>query len=236
MSVKNAFQAVRKTKGWYRGLGVALNTQPVFWGFYYPTYTHLQNRWNEDNNTRMTVVNSLIGGAVGATGSNPLWVIRTRLQTSVQASATQTSVQASAAQTASLQTRTGYLETVKTLYREGGTKAFFRGLNVTLTKNIQMAFLFPIFEKIKGETPLQNFAAGCAAKMISSTLVYPMDVVRTNMRHHQSASVRFWDEAKRVYNRGSHRSLINFYRGLTIYWMSALPTFGIMVMMKELLS
>jgi hypothetical protein len=73
-------------RGTFRGLGPALMTVPLFWGIYFYTYDYMKTTLSEVDSfrERPTIIHvsaAVIAGAVGDIISNPLWVLRTRIQT-----------------------------------------------------------------------------------------------------------------------------------------------------------
>ena len=70
------------------------------------------------------------------------------------------------------------------------------------------------------------FVAGVAAKTIASCVIYyPVDVIRTNIRDNvENKSISRM--IREIMARPG--GLLNFYRGVGIYWISAVPTFGLL--------
>ena len=73
-------------RGWFRGLAPALVTMPLFWGLYWATYEHAKSslgralgRGADDALTH--VLSACAAGAAADFVTNPLWVVRTRMQT-----------------------------------------------------------------------------------------------------------------------------------------------------------
>ena len=80
--------------GLFRGLGPTLATVPTFWGFYFPAYEASKYRISSFlNGTDLLPLSSQIhqpvthliaavsAGAFADTLTNPMWVVRTRMQT-----------------------------------------------------------------------------------------------------------------------------------------------------------
>lgn len=77
------------------------------------------------------------------------------------------------------------LNQIRELYAENGIRTFFRGTTVTLAKNIQMALLLPLFERINNNDVWQKWnvspivatgISAATAKIIASSGVYPLGV------------------------------------------------------------
>jgi hypothetical protein len=216
---------VRSIKTLYSGLPSALITQPVFWGSFFPLYNELQSLTNQNGSSIVTGVNSLLASSVAVTITNPLWVIRQRLQTR------------------SVTNSNSSLPIMKEIYAEAGLKTFMRGTSVTLIKNGQMFLLMPIFEKLNGmdwkrfgvnSMILSAALSGSLAKIVSSTLFYPLDVIRTNMRvikHTTSGSLSIRNTVTQITSRpGGWR---NLFRGISWYWMNSAAVFGLMMAIRQ---
>lgn len=220
----------RGVRGFYQGLGPALVTQPAFWALYMPTYQALK-RWTGHDSFYWNMAHSYTASGVAAAVSNPLWVLRQRMQTEVVKGK-----------------RNSYTALIGELYRENGVRTFFRGLNVTLVKNVQMMALMPLFEVWKAQAKSGEGVWGdlrglglsvggvvalsaASSKIISSTGVYPLDVLRTNMRFVEGKSVTFSSVARDVVLKRTG-GFINMFRGIGWYWVSAAGMFGVMQALK----
>jgi len=213
----------RGIRGFYQGLGPALITQPMFWSVYFPLYKMLKHQ-NPENKFYWNMGNAYIASGVAAAVSNPLWVIRQRMQTEIIK-----------------KKRNTYTSLVKELYRENGIKTFFRGLNVTLVKNVQMMLLMPLFDVWKqqaqnGESVWTQIGFGttaavalsaASAKIISSTGVYPLDVLRTNIRFVEAKNITYKQVLSDVIMKRTG-GVLNLFRGVGWYWVSAAGMFAIM--------
>lgn len=105
-------------------------------------------------------------GAIATISTNPLWMLRQRMQTELLKNK-----------------RNSYYSLTKELYAENGIRTFFRGTTVTLAKNIQMALLLPLFERINDHDIWKKWnispvvatgISAATAKVIASTGVYPL--------------------------------------------------------------
>jgi len=220
----------RGARGFYQGLGPALITQPVFWAVYAPTYGALK-RFSGHDSFVWNMGQSYAASCFAAAVSNPLWVLRQRMQTEIVKGK-----------------RNTYPSLIRELGRENGARTFFRGLNVTMVKNVQMMALMPLFEKWKDQAQsgegwggmIKTFGlnttvvvaiSAASAKIVSSTAVYPLDVLRTNMRFVEGKTVTVRNVAKDVLLKRSGGAL-NLFRGLGWYWVSASSMFGLMQAFK----
>lgn len=211
---KNVYQK-EGFRGFYKGLGAALATQPTFWTLYFPTYKYMKdNGYNK-------FLSSYLSGAAGIVASNPLWVLRTRFQTEILRNQHFT-----------------YPSLVRKMMSEGGFRAFYRGTGVTLVKNTQIIVQFPLYEELKHiydtkysrkdastfEKTVAYMGSGAVAKIASSSLTYPMDVMRTNLRL-EPPSTSWLQMIQKIHSRKG--GYLNFYRGLSLYLVSSAPVFAI---------
>lgn len=222
----------RGVSGFYRGLTPALATQPLYWGCYMPIYQALKNvevpigsSWHHSMAAAWTA------GAISTIVTNPLWMVRQRMQTEIIKGK-----------------RNSYGALVGEMWREAGLKTFFRGTGLTLVKNVQMAFLMPLFDHWTNQaknnqgwsaqlTPYIGAGAtlavtAAAAKIISSTGVYPLDVIRTNVRFQEGQKVRLLDVTKELVKRKG--GPLNLFRGIHWYWLSSAGMFAVMMSLKNL--
>lgn len=196
--------------GFYRGLGASLVTQPVYWSIFFPIYYHLNSSMNSSINSSMnSFVISNIAGTIGVIATNPLWVLRTRLQAETVIAEKD-------------RKRIRYRDFFSKIIRNEGFASLYKGTPITLVKNLQMGIQMPLYEALKRE--YNPVVAGAAAKLVSSTIVYPMDTIRTNIRTHRGA-ITYRNVITEIYNRPG--KLTNFYRGIGIYWMTQVPVFAI---------
>lgn len=72
-------------RGWFRGYGPAMISVPVFWGVYFPCYDYAKFRLTDSNSREASSIDNMfaacLAGVVVDVVTNPLWVVRTRLQT-----------------------------------------------------------------------------------------------------------------------------------------------------------
>jgi hypothetical protein len=206
-------------KGFYQGVGPALVTQPTYWAFYFPAYEKMKS-FNQSGSALVDMQIGFSAGAFATIVTNPLWVLRQRRQTESVKSQTSRSLR--------------YHHLCLDIFDQQGIKGFFRGTNISLIKNIQMAFLLPVFERMRDleiwktyQVPLPIAAgiSGGLAKIISSSGVYPLDVLRTNMRVQKGTVRQILSEI--VFKRPG--GFLNLFRGIGWYWLSSSGTFAVMM-------
>lgn len=221
-------------------------SQPLYWTCYFPVYHYLsdsilnksksystKNIKEVDNQfpekKKLTFGEKILAVSVASSVSgfivNPLFVFKTRFQTS-----------------ALTNINTNYVSLIKTMIKNEGIRGFYKGNLVAQFKNTQMVVQMPLYDYFTSREVIQSltnsntnngaitFGMGCLAKLISSTIYYPLDNIRTNIRRyeqHKSISKIISE----IYSRPG--GIMNFYRGVGLYWISAVPTFGLIMYSYE---
>lgn len=180
-------------------------------------------------------------GAATVLTTNPLWVVKTRLQ-----------VQSSAALASSLPRRAPYTSTANGLYRlatEEGLRGAYSGLAPSLLGISHVAIQFPVYEQLKLEMARRKgdgarvtdlaaselMVASAVAKLTASVVTYPHEVIRSHMH------VRGFGPFEGVFclMRRIHREgggVRAFYRGVGTNLIRTTPAAAITFTSYELIS
>lgn len=232
---KNVYR-IHGIRGYYKGLVASLAAQPGYWTFYWPIYNALKPRYsNADGSIDLHKKIGIVFGSslVASVAVNPLFVFKTRFQTSV--------LQQKLDGTPKHPNLT-YKKLIQDIASKEGIRGFYKGNLVAQIKNTQMILQMPLFDYFNSApwNPLEksnfvlvdrSFVSGVVAKTIASCMVYyPIDCVRTNLRNEvENCSIAHI--VKKIYKRPG--GLVNFYRGVGVYWISAVPTFGVIMYAYE---
>lgn len=186
-------------KGFFRGLlptliGILPARATYFWA-YATSKDVLSTRFGE--NPIIHVLSAAAAGITSNTLTNPIWLMKSRVQ-----------LQAGAAADSSMVYR-GYGDAMVRIYREEGIRGFFKGLTASYWGVTEGALHFVVYERIKARliannkrkiahgnflhndsqppdpnrlTSLQYLSAAAFSKLIASVLTYPHEVVRLRMR------------------------------------------------------
>ena len=166
--------------GCFRGLGATLVTVPAFWGVYWPLYDDCKRRWTveyPDVNPMWVHMGSAISaGAVSDVICNPMFVVRTRLQTEALHSMGN-----------GPQSKLSMIQTARALYQEGGPLIFWRGMTANLLGLSHVGVQFPVYEQLKKilrkhkkhESALDLLLASGLSKMTACVLTYPHEGMYT---------------------------------------------------------
>lgn len=153
-----------------------------------------------DNN----FINSFICGGIASFSSNPFFVLKTRQQINKE----------------------NYKQMISNIYKNEGIRGFYKGLNSTLINNLKLGLQFPLYDYFKEKTE-SILLSGFLSKTISSTLFYPLDLIRI----HQRNSVKNISIKSLIKKIG----YTNLYKGVLMYNAVSIPNFMLLMLFKEIL-
>jgi len=180
------------------------------------------------------VVSALTAGVSVSTLTNPIWLIKTRLQLD---------------RTHSSKTLT-IRKAVKQIYNEKGIRSFWRGVTASYWGAGETVIFFVIYEQLKKQREIQaqlqrqsgtsdrgdtsfnildfGGTALCsgAAKLTATCIAYPHEVARTRLREQGSRYTSFWQTLRIVFREEGKRGL---YRGLGTQLVRQIPNSAIMM-------
>mmetsp|Transcript_7462 Transcript_7462/g.15965 ORF Transcript_7462/g.15965 Transcript_7462/m.15965 type:complete len:445 (-) Transcript_7462:87-1421(-) len=209
-------------RGCFRGLGATLATVPAFWGLYFPLYEgfkkrilHWSSKYGDGGHNHHALVHlgsAITAGAVADVVCNPMFVVRTRMQTEAL-HYFQMPV--------SDRRPHGVISTVSGLYKEGGLPIFWRGLTASLLGLGHVGIQFPVYERLKAEarkrskdgneSPMDLLLASGLSKMTAAVITYPHEVIRSRMMDARGATA-----GKNVINTMRHIIETEGYGGLYV--------------------
>ena len=177
--------------GWFRGYSTAIVTVPIFWSFYFPIYTELKgvyarsiydSRGGEGavgeaesiaaSGSEGPLVHALAAATAGACVdvlTNPLWVIRTRLQTqwlyrTVAEQGGATAATAIAQQEGRPRLMyDGMFDAARKMLRHEGVGSFYKGLSASLLGCSHVAVQFPVYEELRAQLRARRLMASANA-------------------------------------------------------------------------
>ena len=142
------------------------------------------------------IISGFSAGVLSNTVTNPIWMVKTRMQLLVDHTAGQVAYN-------------GYNQAIKTIMKEEGIGGFYRGLPASYWGCTEGAIQFLLYERIKGRfVYLENvkremmglpqsdklpkmtyFFSAAFAKGVASILTYPHEVARTRLREQARSGV-----------------------------------------------
>ena len=180
---------------------------------------------NEPNGTWKHLASGAMAGIVSRTATAPLDRIKVILQVD------------------GLGKYKSFAEVAGGMYREGGIRGFWRGNGMNVMKvapNSALTFMtYDLFKQIlktddKVElTASKRFIAGGLAGVLSSTIIFPLDTLKTRLALRKTDQYRgIVDAATSIYRK---EGIKVFYRGLTPNILGIIPYSGIELALYETL-
>lgn len=185
-------------QGLFRGLSIALVNVPLFLGIYWYSYEHMKGLISASYDLPLPVlhiVSATSSAFVADCVSNPLWVVRTRLQTEYLHSTLATRPSAR---------ETSALTMVRHIYNKEGIRAFYKGLTASFLGLPHVAIQFPLYEHFKARakerrllvdasctslSPIDIIISSIMAKVVAISITYPHEVIRVRMQDSRTSCI-----------------------------------------------
>lgn len=237
--------------GFFRGL------QPTLIGIipsrsaYFYVYENTKKSLAKIGSPKMkegSVANALIAGlAAGIAGNtltNPIWLVRTRMQLIADKSVGQ-------------RMYNGYTDAISTIYREEGIAGFYKGIFASYWGCAEGAIQFVIYEKVKTAklnklnarraenglepvnklTKAEYFTTAAIAKTVAAITTYPHEVARTRLREQARSGVfkytGMWQTLGVIAKEEGRHGL---YAGMGMHLLKVVPNSAIMFLTYEVVN
>jgi solute carrier family 25, member 33/36 len=232
-------------RGFWRGLPPTLigivPSRSVYFYAYHKCQAWLHPLW-QSGSPANALTAGLLAGMAGNTITNPLWMIRTRMQLAVDTAAGQVAYR-------------GYLDVVRRIWIEQGVAGFYKGLTASYWGCTEGAIQFLLYEQcktrllarenakrlkrgLKPTTELSRatyFWSAAVAKMVASMATYPHEVARTRMREQARLGVfkynGMWPTIRVICQEEGRRGL---YSGMGVHLLKVVPNSALMFLTYEI--
>lgn len=232
--------------GFFRGLsptlvGIIPSRATYFWA-YETTKKFLTPKFGDTIGTH--IVAGLAAGATGNTITNPIWMVKTRMQLLANTATGQVAYR-------------GYRHAIQTIYKEEGVRGFYKGLTASYWGCSEGCIQFVIYEKLKRRLeslhaahreqqgmprdaslpPIQYLGAAAISKFLATITTYPHEVVRTRLREQAKNGVfkytGMWQSLRLIAKEEGRRGL---YAGMGTHIARVVPNTAIMFLSYELIA
>ncbi|KAJ7746780.1 mitochondrial carrier protein RIM2 [Mycena maculata] len=177
-----------------------------------------------------------VAGIVTGTATNPIWVVKTRLQLESNSSTR------AATGTKAL---SGSWATIRLIMKEDGIRGFYKGLSASYLGVTEGAIQWVLYERLKrltagteGKGGIQEWAGMLAsagtAKCVASLITYPHEVIRTRLRQpHVNGVVKYTGLIQTLRLVIAEEGARRLYGGLSAHLMRVVPNAAVMYSIYE---
>jgi solute carrier family 25 (mitochondrial folate transporter), member 32 len=229
----------------YRGLQPTVLALLPTWALYFFVYETIKNKVKGSaagaklSPTLQYIMASVGAGACNVVVTNPLWVIKTRLQTQAMP------VEYRMLSHSNPTNYKGTLDAFRTMLRKEGVRGLYAGMVPSIIGIAHVAIQFPLYESLKHEAtvikqcqpddlqPTDLVVLSSVAKMIASTATYPHEVLRSQMHVSKAGATGVRDVCQRILQTEGIRG---FYRGCLINLIRTTPAAAITFTSYEIIS
>ncbi|KAM1174476.1 hypothetical protein EV2_027766 [Malus domestica] len=232
-------------RGLYAGFSPAVLGSTVSWGLYFFFYGRAKERYSKDRENQLSaglhLASAAEAGALVSLCTNPIWLVKTRLQL----------------QTPLHQTRpySGFYDALRTIIREEGWAALYKGLLPSLFLVSHGAIQFTAYEELRkivvdfkskkrrthsgsADTVLNSVdyaALGGSSKVAAILLSYPFQVIRSRLQQRPSSEgiPRYMDSWHVVRETARFEGIRGFYKGITPNLLKNVPASSITFIVYE---
>jgi solute carrier family 25 protein 33/36 len=231
--------------GFFRGLPPTLvgiiPSRSAYFYVYQRTKQFLSPRLPEGSPGNALVA-GFLAGIAGNTLTNPIWMVRTRMQLLIDHNAGQRQY-------------TGYRDAITTIFTEEGLGGFYKGITASYWGCAEGALQFILYEQAKtrllerqnrkrnedGLPPTQElpkatyFWAAAVSKAFAAVATYPHEVARTRLREQAQSGIfkyhGMWQTLGLMVKEEGSKSL---YSGMGVHLMKVVPNSALMFLTYEI--
>ncbi|KAF8377897.1 hypothetical protein HHK36_031285 [Tetracentron sinense] len=233
-------------KGLYAGFYPAVLGSTISWGLYFFFYSRAKQRYSKGSREKLSpglhLLSAAEAGALVCIITNPVWLVKTRLQL----------------QTPLHQTRpySGFYDALRTILKEEGWRALYKGIGPGLLLQVSHgAIQFTAYEELRkvvigfksneteadheNDDKLLNSVdyamLGASSKLAAILLTYPYQVIRARLQQRPSNDgiPRYMDSWHVVKETARFEGLRGFYKGITSNLLKNVPAASITFVVYE---
>lgn len=232
-------------RGLYAGFSPAVLGSTLSWGLYFFFYGRAKQRYSKNGKEKLNpghhLASSAEAGALVCLCTNPVWLVKTRLQL----------------QTPLHQTRlySGLYDALTTIMKEEGWSGLYKGIVPSLFLVSHGAIQFTVYEELrkvivdfKSKRRKQNpdrannllnsadyAILGGSSKIAAMLLTYPFQVIRARLQQRPSGNgiPRYVDSWHVIRETARFEGLRGFYRGITPNLLKNVPASSITFIVYE---
>jgi solute carrier family 25 protein 33/36 len=234
--------------GFFRGLPPTLigiiPSRSVYFYAYQSVKHFLGGHGLVEGSPGNALVSGIAAGLCGNTLTNPIWMVRTRMQLLVDAAAGQKAYN-------------GYADAIRTIWKDEGIGGFYKGIFASYWGCAEGALQFIVYEQLKtrllrrenkkrariGLPPTERlseasyFFSAALAKALASVATYPHEVARTRLRE-QARGGQFiykgmWQTIGLI---GRWEGTAGLYSGMGVHLVKVVPNSAIMFLCYEMVN
>ncbi|KAH9832516.1 mitochondrial carrier [Rhodofomes roseus] len=190
----------------------------------------IANRFNDgEENSWVHLSAAAFAGVATGTATNPIWVVKTRLQLEQQAGKLHDSS----------------LAMVKRMLREEGVRGFYKGLSASLLGVTEGTIQWTLYERLKRVTAdtegkggalewLGMLGSAGTAKCVATLITYPHEVVRTRLRQPLvDGKMKYTGLVQTLRLIIAEEGTRSLYSGLSAHLMRVIPNAAVMYSIYE---
>lgn len=205
----------------YKGIGTSLFGSAFAWGVYFYGYNTFKSLLSDRGARTLGAPDHLAAGCAAgslvAAATNPIWVVKTRLQTDLSLQTGQRAYR-------------GLIDGLVTIGRREGLRGLYKGIGPSLLAVSQGAVQFTVYEDLKRRLRilrdgddlgvLEFGAASAVSKVAGVTATYPFSTVRAIVQDHRGSVSATASLFRLVREHGA----LALYRGFAPNLLRMLPS------------
>ncbi|KAA8498407.1 Folate transporter 1, chloroplastic [Porphyridium purpureum] len=246
---------IRRTEGvraLYNGLFPAMLGGTLSWSFYFYWY-NMGKQYARDLGFAPTPASHFMiatsAGAITAVLTNPIWVVKTRMQLESMRECPASALASSAAAPAQ-RPYFSFFDGMRCILHTEGVQGLYRGLIPSLWLVSQGALQFVVYEECKrwllarravdyaqslavSLSVPESLVAATTSKLVASLTTYPLQVVRTRMQKRGVDPARYGSLHLAVTSILRNEGVLGFYKGMTANIMRVTPSAAVTFVVYE---